>query len=217
MSYELNAILSLASGVGALIGWTRFNKTDPAFLPFILLLTAGFITEIISIAVMQAGYSNAIFYNLFSLTEAILITWQFRLWGLFHFKRRTYLYFKCTIAAGWLTETILRQDITAFNSYFIIVYSCYVVFMAINGLNKVLFRGASVLYNNPTFLICIGLVVYFTYTILVEIFWFYGLNRSTSFRLNILEIFTYVNLFSNTLFATATLWIPMKRQYILQS
>ncbi len=215
LSFEVNALLSLVTGVGAIIGWIRIRKTDPAFLPFIFLLTTGFITELTSIFFIYAGYSNAFVYNLYTLAEALLITWQFRYWQLFRLKRTSYFVFKLLLVCGWLMETFLRQELTSFNSYYIIVTSVFIVFTAINGLNRVLFASATPLYRNPVFLICLGLVVYFTYSVLVEVFWLYGLNRSTFFRLRVYQLFVYVNLFSNLLFVTATLWIPLKQRYIL--
>ncbi|MEI9912223.1 MAG: hypothetical protein WDO71_22775 [Bacteroidota bacterium] len=80
MSFSLNALFTLSIGIGAIISWVRYKKTDPAFVPFMWLLTTGLLNEIISISIMKAGYSNALNYNLYTLAESLLITWQFRRW-----------------------------------------------------------------------------------------------------------------------------------------
>ena len=83
MSYELNAIISLTIGIGPIIGWVRFHKIDPAFLPFLLLLTIGFLNEVVSIILMKYGYTNIINFNSFKIIESVLLLWQFKNWKLF--------------------------------------------------------------------------------------------------------------------------------------
>lgn len=217
MSFELNAAFSLSAGLAAIIGWVRFRKTDPTYLPFLFLIWLGFLNEILSIIIMKSGYSNAIYYNSFALTEAILITWQFKKWGLFRNQSLLFYFIQFIFISSWITETIIRGEMNEFNSYFIIGFSGLIVMMAINVLNNIIFKEPSLLLLNPIFLICTGLVIYFTYSNLTEVFWLYGLNSSSTFRIRIYEIFAYINLFTNLVFAFAILWIPMKRQYILQS
>jgi|SRR5436190_2707574 len=217
MTFELNAAFSLSVGIGAVIGWVRVKKTDPAFLPFLILIWLGFTNEVLSIILMKAGYSNAVYYNIFSLLEAIIINWQFRRWGLYRNNNRLYLIIQSLFLVGWITEILTKGSINSFNSYFIICYSTIIVILAINIVNKEMFKEPSSLLLNPVFLVCLGLILYLTYTILVEIFWVYGLNRTKVFRVRIYEIFAYINLLTNLIFAFAILWIPMKRQYILQS
>jgi hypothetical protein len=217
MTFELNAAFSLSVGIGAVIGWVRVKKTDPAFLPFLILIWLGFTNEILSIILMKAGYSNAVYYNIFSLLEALIVNWQFRRWGLYGNNKRMYYIVQFLFVAGWVTEILTKGSIHTFNSYFIICYSTIIVILAINIVNKEMFKEPSSLLMNPVFLVCLGLIMYLTYTILVEIFWVYGLNSTKVFRVRIYEIFAYINLLTNLIFAFAILWIPMKRQYILQS
>lgn len=217
MSFELNAAFSLTIGIAAIAGWVRVKRTDPAFLPFLWLIWLGFINEIVSIIIMKAGYSNAGYYNFFALTEAVLITWQFKRWGLFKKNAAFFYIIQFIFVAGWIMEMLYRNNAGEFNSYFIIGFSTIIVMLSIHLLNQIMFKEPSLLFMNPVFLICMGMIVYFTYGILTEIFWFYGLNSSKVFRVRIYEIFAYINLFTNLVFAFAILWIPMKRQYILQS
>jgi len=217
MTFELNAALSLSIGIAAVISWVRIKKTDPAYLPFFILLWLGFTTEIVSILLMKKGYSNAVLYNFFSLFEAVVVIWQFKKWRLFGNKAKVYYLFQGLFFIGWVTELALRGGLNQFSSYFIIAYSTVIVFIAIGIINGVIFKESSPLLLNPVFLICMGLIIYFTYMALIEIFWLYGLNRSSAFRIRVYDIFAFINLFTNLLFAFATLWIPMKRQYLLQS
>lgn len=217
MNFELNAAFSFTVGIGAVIGWIRIKKTDPAFLPFLILLWLGLAHELVSFLLAKSGYSNAITYNVFTLLEVFLICFQFYQWGLFEQRKKLFYFFQLFFTAAWLIELFYRSGMHVYFSYCIIVYATFIVFMSINLLCDVMFSEPGPLLYQTKFLVCMGFIVYFTYTILIEVFWFYGLNKSTAFRLRIYELLAYINLFTNLIYAFATLWIPLKRHYILQS
>ncbi len=216
MSFWLSATFSLSVGFGVIIGWARFKKTDPAFFPFLLLLSLGLLNELISIGVMTAGKTNSINYNLFAIAEAMLVTWQFREWGLFDERNRFYFLLQVALPASCIAEWMFYSNGRIYTSHFIIGYSLLIVLMSIFMINRLLFSITENLLREPVFLICCGFCIYFSYTVLVEAFWLYGLNQSKDFRLGIYAILSYINLFTNLLYAFALLWIPLKRRYIMQ-
>ena len=216
MTYQLNAIFSLTIGIGAIIGWVRFRKTDPAFFPFLLLLTIAFVNEVTSIVLLQTGNSNVINFNVFELVESFLLTWQFLKWGLFEKRRVLYFVVQCLFGCLWIGENFVTS-FQFFDSYFIIIHSFAFVMMAISMINGIVLKESLSLLKQPVFLICMGLIIYYNYAVLVEAFWVFGLYHSKVFRLAIYEILAYVNLVTNLIFAFAFLWIPMRVQYILQS
>lgn len=216
MTYDLNSLFSLSVGIGAIAGWVRFKKIDSAFLPYLVWMGASFLNEIYGYCITQAGYSTIINYNIFSLAESIMICWQFKRWNLFDKQNHLYYFLQAIIIAGWVSEFIARKGAEHYLSFFIIFYSAITVLMSINMLNRIIFKEPSVLIFHPVFLICMGMIVYFTYAVLVETFWVYGLNKSTDFRIKIYEILSYINLFTNLIFAFATIWIPLKPRYILR-
>lgn len=215
MSFELNAAFSLSIAIGAVLGWSRFKKTDPAFFPFLLLLTLGLINEVVSIILIKQGRPNIFNYNLYELVESLLLTWQFLKWGLFKGARRLYYFLQILFVGLWLTENFIHS-FKAFNSYFIMVHSFLLVMMSISMINRVSLKETKALWKQPVFLICVGQVIYQDYAVLVEAFWIFGLNYSDGFRIRIYEILSYVNLFTNLLFAFAFIWVPTRLRYILQ-
>ena len=217
MSFELTVFFSLTISIAAIAGLVRIKHIDGKFLPFLYLVFAALINEVASIILVSAGYSNAFLYNFFSLVELILITWQFYKWGLFHRRKRLALALTGIMTILWTWEIVMRKGVYEFSSYFIVACAIVIVLMSINMMNKVMFNEPAQLFYNPIFLICMGFIIYFTYAILVEVFWFYGLNKSREFRIRIYEILAYINLFTNLVYAFAILWIPLKRQYIMQS
>lgn len=215
MSFILNAAFSLSVGIAAIMGWIRIKKIDPAYFPFILLMSAGLLNEIVSLLLVYRGYSNATTFNLYSLAAALLIAWQFKRWGLFK-KIRLYYVLQGTFLSGWLLEYFISKESHLFNSYFIIGYSFIVILLCIEQINREILRVKRKLYLQPVFLICMGVLIFYTYAVMVEAFWIYGLNKSKFFRIRIYEILAYINLFTNLLFAFAIIWIPLKLQYILR-
>lgn len=214
MDFFTNAYLSLAVGIGAVIGWIRFVKIDPAFRPIICLVSAGFIHEISSLILFSKGYSNAVLFNFFILTEALLLNLQFYEWKVVR-SRRSYNFIKALLFCWWLTELSLTS-ISSFSSYFIIFYSCGTALLSISCINQLLFQKTKPLLQDPVFLLCTGFLLYFSFSALVETFWMFGLQQSKIFRLRVHAILCYINLFTNLIFAIAILWMPMRQRYILQ-
>jgi hypothetical protein len=216
MSFELDAAFSLSIFFSVVIGWIRLRKTDPGFLPFLLYVSADLLNQAIGIVIGHKVYHNVVSYNLFGLAECLLLTWQFYRWGLFNDKTWLYYSVQVIVILGWLAEGFLTS-FNSFNSYFIIAHSFLLVMMSIITINLVVLRQSTPLFKEPVFLLSIGLCLFFTYTILVEAFSIVGVNNQRTFRVKIYEIFSYINLFTNIVFAFAFLWIPMKPRSIMRS
>jgi hypothetical protein len=217
MNFYLNAGFSLLIGVGAIIGWVRFNKTDPAFLPFLLLLSIGFLNESISIIVILGGYKNSFNYSIFKLLESFLINWQFLKWRLYNNRNKTYLSLQFVFLILWISEQLLFQNhFRIFSSFFSIIQSLILVSLSIRQINNIVFTDNIPLWRHPVFLICIGFIIYFTYDVGVEMFMILGLTKTPLFRINIYHILIYINLFINVIFICAVLCFPMRKRYIMQ-
>lgn len=214
MSFTLNAIFSLSIGLSVMIGWMRFHKTDPAFLPFLLLATAAFVNETTGIVLALHHHSNTASLNIYQLAEALLLTWQFLKWGLFEKRKHLYFVLQLFFFFSWLAEMlVLPQEV---GSYFIIVHSFVIVVMGVYSFNRVVSNETTHLLKHPVSLICMGLILFFTYAILMEAFWTVNFYNQHAFRLQIFEIMAYINLITNLLFAFAFLCIPTRPQYIMR-
>ncbi len=217
MSYLLIKVLSLFVGVPALIGLLRVNKICETYRPFILLMTIGFANELISWVVTQKGYSNAVNTNIFYLLDALLLTFFFQKNKLFERKDRFFYTIIFLFLLVWIVELFFLRSINEFSSYFIILYALAVVIMSINMINRINnFGERTSPIRQPLFIICLGFVIFYTYTVLIEIFWVYGLNSSAEFQREVYRILAYINLAVNLIYALALLWIPKKRESLLQ-
>ncbi|MCW3074977.1 MAG: hypothetical protein JWP69_2046 [Flaviaesturariibacter sp.] len=209
--------VSSYSIIGAVVfGLLRKSRIDPVHIPFLILIWVGFTNEIISDISIKYFRTNAVCSNIYVFVEALLIVWQFKNWRLFS-KNFPYLIISLSFILLWLWESLLYSSIHQFLSYFRICYSFIVVLMAIQMVNKLIITEQKSLLKNSCFLICSGFIFYFTFKVLVEIFWLYGLTASKEFGNRIYEISIYINIFTNLIFALAILWMPRKREFMLQS
>lgn len=215
---SLFGLTILVAGVIALI---KFNKISTLFYPFIFCVWAAGLNEILSYLLWKTGHFTTINNNIYVLAESVLFTLFFRNTGIFE----KFPKLPVTLMAGfiflWSWENFYFGKITYVSSWFRIVYSFIIVLMSITTVNRLLIldlneplEASPPVIKNPVLLICIGSVAYFTFKVLVEIFWLYGLNAGKEFRNNVYEILAYVNLAANLIYALAILWAPPKQPYM---
>jgi hypothetical protein len=216
MNYTLVELFSYSVGIAALLGVVRYQKVDRAFFPFILLLWVGLLNEILATWFIRIFNTNAVNNNIYVLVESLLILWLFKNLSLFRKQKNLIYLIGSSFVILWVIDNFIISDIYRFSSYFRIVYSFVIVLMSIHMVNRLIVEARGWLLTNPVFLIMFGFIIFFTYKTLVEIFWVYGLNASRDFRLEVYRIMAYINLAVNITYAIAVLWIPRKRESLLQ-
>lgn len=215
MNYQVIMLLSYSVLIGAVLAVFRFAKIKRMYYPFIFILWLATINEILSHIIIEAGYPNTINSNIYTFLESILILWFFNNLGTFknHFIPLV-TGFLFTIV--WVLDSFVINSISAdFCSWFILFYSFPVVLFSINSINRMLIREVDLL-KKPEFLICIGFIIFFTYRIIVEVFWMYGLVTSNIFANRVYHILAIINFLCNLIYALAILWMKKKQVYTLQ-
>lgn len=215
MKITLIDLYSFSIIIAAAIGWARFAKINPAYYPFLFLIWIGLLNEILGYFLIYSGHSNAINNNIYVLIESLLIAWQFEKWGLFEQSKWLYKSILSLFVLTWLIEILFIKGINLTISYFRIIYSFVIVLMSLNVINRQLLSEKKSIYKNAIFLICTIFVIYFLYKAIVGIFWLYGLGENHQFRMNVIWILIYVNLFANLMYALAVVWIPTKHRFSL--
>ncbi|PWU00672.1 MAG: hypothetical protein C5B52_08535 [Bacteroidetes bacterium] len=213
MNYTIAELFNFSILVPAVTAWIRFKKVNPIFLPVVYFIWIGTLNEIISLIINLAGYSNAINSNIYVLIEACILTLQFAKWDLFRKKESLYKIVLISLLVFWLLENFVVGSIRQFSSYFRIYYSFLVALMSVTEINRLIVTDRKNLFKNPIFLFCIGFIIYFTYKVLVETFWVYGLNYKRTFRNSVYDILLWINLFANLTYATGFLWMNRKLRF----
>jgi hypothetical protein len=216
MDYALVKVSAYSIVLAALIAAFRCRSVGRENHPFLVLMWVALLNELLSDIVIGYFHTNSVNSNIYVLVEALIVVWQFSRWRLFP-GTRPYLWIAGLLAAFWIGENLVYSNLRVFNSYFRVVYALVIVLLSIQLVNKLIVAEQRSLLRNAIFLICLGFTLFYTYKIMVEIFWIYGLNASRDFRSKVFFISNFVNLFSNLIFAVAILWMPRKREFMLQS
>jgi hypothetical protein len=187
----------------------------PAYRPFIFILCLGFINHTLSVIFIETTRNNLINSNVYVLFESLLYLCLFKNWGAFNKKNIFFYSLFIFLFCLWIYDNLIWHSLATINSFFRIVYSFILIFLSIGQLNKLIATAKKNLLYNAIFLICCGIIIYFSYKATIEVFFFIRLKASDQFYSNILIILIFVNLFVNLIFAWAVLWIPKKQKSTL--
>lgn len=216
LSYTVVTILSFSIFIAGIIGIFRFKQIQHIYRPFIYLIWVGCVTEVLSSYFAYVYHSNLALLSIYGLCESLLLLWFFSKLGIF--KNHNKLLYLLIIAfiAIWLVENFLSNHFSSrLSFYFDIVYSLTVVLLSIKAINDLLFTEKELL-KNPTFLICFGLIIFFTYQSIQRLFWLYGLRDSADFRRSVQTILILINCLSNLIYALAVLVMRKRHPFTFQ-
>jgi hypothetical protein len=197
-----------------IIGALRFKRILKSYRPFILLVSVALGNEIISDIFIKLIRNDAVNNNIYTLAEYLIIIVLFMQLDEANHKTKYYGLVAFGIIA-WTVDNILLHAITDTSSYFRIIYGLVIVFLSVSKLNEVLFNEVRHTFKNAMLVICISLILEFTYQAVFEIFIVLKLPYSIAFYKKLFYILIYVNFFTNLLYALAMLWAPTKRQFTL--
>ncbi len=213
MSHNQVILFSFSIFIAALISGLKFKNISDDYYPFIFCTWIASLNEIISLVMSRNHVGTAFNNNLYILMEALLITWQFRRWGMFVKSRTTFYMTGIGLTCIWLIEySFIGLKSNLF--YFGFVYCMIIVLLSIQKCIRLIISYQGSLLKDPRFIICSGFIIFFTFRILIDGFWLAGLNASKAFRNEVFIAMAWINLFVNLLFCIAFLWIPKKPQYI---
>jgi hypothetical protein len=215
IGYYGTVILGYSIVIASVIGLIRFNKILPAYRPFIIILCLGLINHTLSVIFNETIKNNAVNSNAYVLLESLLYLLLFKNWGAFNKKNVLFYSLFIFLLGLWIYDNLIWHSLAITNSLFRIVSSFILIFLSIGQLNKLIVTAKKNLFYNAIFLICCGLIIYFSYKATIEVFFFIRLEASNQFYINIFAILVFVNLFVNLIFAWAVLWIPKKQKSTL--
>ncbi len=218
MNDTLTFIFSLSIGIAAIIGVVRFNKIDKSYYPFIYSVWASLLVELTVRTLTISGASNAIvvFINFYYLLDFYLFFLLFNNWRLFgHSKRSPQIIIGLTLLV-WIGTTFFIDGINQRNLYFPILYSFALVFFSVTTFNKFIVHERANIFTNARFLICLGIIIFYTFFILTNTsaLTFFRNNATNLFRRNLHGINVYTNLLVNIIYAIAVIWVPRKKNTI---
>jgi len=213
MSEQLkNFLFSLTIVFPAIIGLVRYRNADTSYRPFFYYIFYSLFNELfVGLYLSRYAGKNAatINWEIFNLMECLLLLTQFYYWRRFRSFKMLLPVLLAAALAGWATENFIVSDITAFNPVFLISYSFLVVLLSINTINHQVVNYNRTIARNPLFIICVGFVIFFIYTIVVFTILATNNSHNKAFS-SVFEIRVYVNALANILYAIGIYFIPRK-------
>lgn len=215
MEHVWIAIMSFSIAPAVAINLMNYRKVLRSFRPFALLLFASLINEIVSVLATIYQGSNALNNNVFILVEWLLLTWLLQGWMLHPQKKIVYKIVAILFTGIWILDHLVFHSIFTFNSFFRITYAFAIVTMTIDHLNALIVLERERLMVNAKFLICCGLIIYFTYKGILEVLYVMHLTSSAHFEKVLFQSMAYINVLSNIFYILASLCLPTKQRFIL--
>lgn len=198
-----------------LIGVIRFRVVDVRYRSFLYFIILAFLNEVCSSIVINGGGSNAFNTNIYMLAECLLLLHSMKLQAIHANRAKYYTIGGCIAILVWLGDYIVAGNIFIFSSWYPVFYSILLVFGAIDLLNGLLVIERKKLIGSTKFWLCCGILVYFSYKTITEIFYGLHLYFSNSFATKIDLIMAVVNVLSNIMYAIAVLCMPKKQNFSL--
>jgi len=216
LNFTIAMILSFSIFIAGVIAIFRFAQIRDIYRPFVYLIWIGCITEAVSTYFAYVYHNNLAILAIYRLCESLLLLWFFSKLGIFKNLDKLLYLLMAVFVIIWLGENFLSSHFKVrLTFYFDIVYALCVVLLSIRAINDLLFTEKELL-KNPTFLICIGLIIYFTYQIIQRMFGLYGLRDSADFRRGVQTILMLINCLTNLIYALAVLWMRKRQPFRFQ-
>ena len=193
-------LFSMSVLIPAIIGLIRLRNVDESYRIFVIFLWLGFFAEIANRLLIVSIKTNAPSWNIYNVLEFITLMTLFRKWQIWKGREQGYLPFLIFSLLIWIVDVFILGSIYQFNSYFGIYYCFVTVMLAITNLNRQI--------------TCMGITIFFTYRIFVEVSLMPVFSISGDFFHRVFDIQVYVNLLVNLIYAIAILCLPRKRIYI---
>jgi len=207
-------LFSLSILFAAVLGLIRYTNSNKSYLPFLWYIFSSLLNELLVglYLVYTSKPTQIADLNLFNLLECVLFLAQFYYWQLFIKHQKTFYIIAGGLVAMWIVENFIYSTIKSFNYVFLISYSFVLALFSIYTINTIVVKLNRSLFKNSMFIICVGMVIYFIYTIIV--FTFLLIGKDKHILREIFGIKVFVNAFVNLLYAVAVYFIPRKTQQL---
>lgn len=215
-SYTVTVILAFSIFIAGIIAILRFAQIQDIYRPFVYLIWVGCITELLSVYFAYRYHNNLAIQTIYTLLESLLLLWFFYKLGIFK-KQKKFIYLLIVVfVISWFIDNFWSGAFgSRYSFYFDMIYALFIVLLSIRAINNLLFIEKELL-KNPTFLICMGLIIFFTYQIIQRMFGLYGLKESYEFRSNIQHILQVINCLTNLVYALAIIWMKKRRPFTFE-
>lgn len=196
-NFQLMSLSSLSVLIPTCCAIIKFKEIGRLFYPYVFLVFLMFANELIAWVILYTiGNEMEYSYNVFFLIESIVITYQFKRWGIFKSNDKLFYLAISSYLLVWFFESYHTKLGNHLNSYFIVFYSFIVVLMSLRMIYELRNKEFDVIARDPIFIICSSFLLFFVYTIITEAVSVYD-RASADFRWKVINILNVVYIISN--------------------
>ena len=207
---DVDFIMAMSCAPPALLGLYRYKRVEPAFHPFILTLVFSLFTEL-AIKVMKERENYTLYFplaNFYILVNVLLFYfffWKVKVITPLYKRAFIFGFILCSVAGGFV-----NNPLRAFPYYTAVLFSVYILAVAVKLLSMQVFETRVHILRNPLFYIAAGALLFYAMSIFSTL-----LGIAVTGNAN-LDWYVYVaekivNVFHYLLFLLAVLWIPRKK------
>jgi hypothetical protein len=211
-SYSFMFISAYSILIPFSLGVWKFRHLSSTLYPFIFFIFLNTANEFLASFLLHNHYTTSVNYNIYYLLEALILTCQFRKWGIFGNKRLFFCLTVLLFVSVWIIESFITKVYLTLNSYYIIFYSFILVMMSIKAICMCNKDDHSDILFRPMFIICCTFILFYSNTIVIDTFSAYSLKTSKAFRWRMLNILHFINIVCNFLYFFAILQLPKKQR-----
>lgn len=217
----LNCLMPL---VPLIFGLRKLKKIDPIFYPFLTILGCAFLAEVFRFFQLLGYYNNLslgigvhiIGYNLYIIAISLLYSQFFYNLGHLRVPVRFHHWIMGLLGLLWIADHFFigGYRLPDMTKVFRLSYSFLLCIIAIVHINKLLVEAREGLLKNSSFLICTGILFFYTPYIVTEGIFLFLEKPSTEFYASVILLRQITIILMNSIFLLAVLWMPQKKRFI---
>ncbi|GEM_PF-4156537 len=208
--YTASVISGFLSFAPAIAAWCRLPVIRAAYYPFIVLLSANAVAELVSIILVHYHRNNTAWFNVYALVSLLLVAWQLLNWAP---SRCFALCLKIISAALGLVWVLLYYRAgTLMQSFtlFLLLKPVALCLLCFYLLYHRLPNSSFGIYKDATVIICAGWLMLFAYMGITELMMHFSAHMPIAVGNYLWGFFTFFNILVLILHLIAVLWIPPK-------
>lgn len=212
--YVFNYMLSMTilfAAVTGLLKWKSIRKEDKPIIVAWWLVIAN---ETIRFVTIWQNNATLIPYNIYILPLMWLYVWQFHKWNVIPAKFTGFLIGALSLLWFMVYFVIDGYSLDKTHYVYRLALSLTLVVLSVTSINIQIIKEKRSLIKNYRFLICLGITIFYTYRVFVDVFFLKEL--STEFRVSLGKLNTNLLQLYYLLLFLAALWIPRKKNFIHQ-
>lgn len=210
----LQLVSSSSRLIPSIVALLMLKKTTIPIKIFSFILWLGTINELIS-SVLIYKFSITPMYNIniYVLIESVLLLIFFERLRVFNNNKQLFFLLISLFIITWGAEMFLVSNLSVFSEYFITFYSIVIALVALKHINSLIKYEQVSLLRSPSFIICIGVIIFYTYSTFVQVYFLKPLKIESNLKYKIYDILLYINIIANLIFTFGYVVIKQKSRH----